>query len=89
MDEELNTVYKLAIDSMPKVNKTDSRKEQEQLRKSQRAWLKYKRENCNLIGGFKGGSNPWVSFFAADCERNEVKNRIEFLKKVASGTFKH
>ena len=89
LDRELNRVYKLALEAMPERNNNDRRKEQEQLRKSQRAWLKYKDDNCALVGGLEGGSNLWVTHFAALCEEKELTNRIEFLKGIADGKYLH
>jgi uncharacterized protein YecT (DUF1311 family) len=67
----------------------DTRKGREQLRKSQRAWLIYKNEQCALEGGLEGGSNSWVSTFAGDCEEKEYKSRIKLLQSVANGDFKN
>jgi uncharacterized protein YecT (DUF1311 family) len=61
LDDELNRVYKLALTAMPAKDDQDIRKGREQLRKSQRAWLVYVREECDLEGGLQGGSNSWVS----------------------------
>jgi uncharacterized protein YecT (DUF1311 family) len=83
LDQELNRVYKLALTALPAKDDQDSRKEQEQLRKSQRAWLRYKDDNCALVGGLEGGSNLSVTHFAALCEKEEVERRIEFLKGIA------
>lgn len=63
----------------------DVRKEREQLRKSQRAWLKFKDDNCALVGGLEGGSNPNVTFSGMICMENELKQRIQFLKRIADG----
>jgi len=89
LDRELNRIYKLALQARPEQDNADDRKSRAQLRKSQRAWLVYKRENCALQGGLQGGSNAWVSTFAGLCEKQELADRIEFLKKVANGAFDH
>jgi uncharacterized protein YecT (DUF1311 family) len=89
LDRELNRVYKLALEAMPEKSNSDHRKEQEQLRKSQRAWLKYKDDNCALVGGLEGGSNLWVTHFAGLCEEKEVSSRIVFLKGIADGKYLH
>ena len=70
---------------MPERDPQDSRRDQEQLRKSERAWLTYMHEDCALQGGMQGGSNAWVSTFAGLCEEKELKNRIDFLKSIADG----
>jgi uncharacterized protein YecT (DUF1311 family) len=85
LDAELNRVYKLALASMPEQDPQDSRRDQEQLRKSERAWLAYMHEDCALQGGMEGGSNAWVSTFAGLCEEKALKSRIEFLKSIAEG----
>jgi uncharacterized protein YecT (DUF1311 family) len=84
LDKELNITYQAALAAMPKTSSDDVRKEQQQLRKSQRAWLKYKDENCALVGGIEGGNNAWVTKFAATCEVNAVSERIKFLKTIAN-----
>jgi len=85
LDSELNEVYKQALGMLPEKETQDERKEKEQLRKSQRAWLKFKDENCALIGGLQGGNNLWVTHFAALCEEQQLKERIQFLKDIADG----
>jgi uncharacterized protein YecT (DUF1311 family) len=87
LDDELNRVYKLALASMPEQDQQDSRKGREQLRKSQRTWLMYVREQCALEGGQQGGSNSWVSTFAGECQEREYKSRIGFLKSIAEHSF--
>jgi uncharacterized protein YecT (DUF1311 family) len=84
-DRELNQVYKRALAALPEKDNSDDRKARTQLVKSQRAWLKYRDENCTLIGGQEGGSNLWVTHFAALCEKNETAERIKFLKSIADG----
>lgn len=84
-DQELNQVYKLALAALPEKSNSDIRKEKYQLVKSQRAWLKYRDENCTLIGGQEGGSNLWVSHFAALCVQHETAERIKFLKTIGHG----
>lgn len=87
LDDQLNQSYQAALKTLPVQDQWDTRKNQEQLRKSQRAWLKYRDENCTLIGGLQGGSNLWVTQFAATCESAETKLRIKFLTRVAKGEF--
>ena len=84
LDGELNLVYRRALKKLPEKDMNDNRREREQLRKSQRAWLKYKTDNCTLVGALEGGSNLWVTHFAALCEERELKDRIKFLKDIAT-----
>jgi uncharacterized protein YecT (DUF1311 family) len=86
LDKEMNKVYQQALVARPAQDTSDSRKNREQLRRSQRAWLTYKKENCVLVGGLEGGSNLWVTHFAGQCEKEELERRIEFLKGVAQGS---
>jgi len=88
LDNNLNKVYKIALATMPEKDDSDNRKEREQLRKSQRAWLAYSREQCALEGGLEGGSNSWVSTFAGDCMEKELNSRINFLQSIVDGKFK-
>lgn len=83
LDKELNRVYPLALSKLPKEPHYDYRKGQLQLRKSQRAWLQFKTENCALVGGQEGGQdNSWVTFFVLECERDALKERIGYLKSI-------
>ena len=84
LDQELNRIYQFALAALPEHDQQDTRKEREQLRKSQRAWLKFKDENCTLIGAQDGGDNLWVTHFAALCEEKEMQERIKFLRTVAN-----
>jgi uncharacterized protein YecT (DUF1311 family) len=83
LDGEMNAVYRDALSALPVSDSQDSRKAREQLRRSQRAWLPYVRENCTLQGGQEGDSNLWVTYFAALCEERELRERIRFLKGIA------
>ncbi|MBI3095024.1 MAG: DUF1311 domain-containing protein [Rhodocyclales bacterium] len=86
LDSELNRTYQAALSAMPETSPQDRRKEREQLRKSQRAWLKYKQENCTLVGAIEGGSNLAVTHHAGLCEEEALKERISFLKGVADAS---
>lgn len=83
LDGELNKVYRLALNALPEKDPNDERRERTQLRKSQRAWLQYKTENCALVGGMEGSSNLWVTHFAALCEEQALRERIKFLNSIA------
>ena len=87
LNTELDSAYRQALNARPEKDGSDSRKDRDQLQKSQLVWLKYKDENCALIGGLEGGSNLWVTDFTAQCEKDEIQKRIEFLKRVANGEF--
>lgn len=87
LDAELNAAYQAALARLPDQDQWDIRKGKEQLRKSQRAWLKFKDENCALEGGLAGGSNLAVSEFANLCAARELAARIKFLRRVADGGF--
>jgi|EndMetStandDraft_4_1072995.scaffolds.fasta_scaffold14418_4 uncharacterized protein YecT (DUF1311 family) len=88
LDAEMNVIYQKALARLPDRDEQDSRKQREQLRRSQRAWVPYMRENCTLIGGQEGGSNLWVSYFAAMCEERELRQRIQFLEGIAGAESK-
>ena len=86
LDAELNRTYHAALSSMPEKSPQDHRKEREQLRKSQRAWLKYKDENCTLVGAIEGESNLSVTHHAGLCEEKALRERIAFLKGIADAS---
>jgi len=87
LDDELNQAYQAALAKRPEKDAWDSRKEREQLRKSQRAWLKLREENCTLIGGLEGGNNLWVSEFISHCVQEETIARTKFLRRIANDEF--
>ena len=55
----------------------------EALKTQQSAWLKYKSEECELIGSLTGAGGSWPSTFANQCEVNHVEQRI---RRVRSAT---
>lgn len=89
LDNQLNDVYERSLTFFPEKDNLDERKSREQLRRSQQAWLKYKDENCSLLGGLQGGSNLSVTYFAALCEEQQLKDRIQFMKDIIEGVYKY
>jgi uncharacterized protein YecT (DUF1311 family) len=87
LNEKVDSAYRKALYARPERDDFDLRKNRDQLRKSQVAWLAYKDENCTLVGGLEGGSNLWVTQFSAECEIDEIEKRIDFLQRVANGSF--
>lgn len=83
LDSQLDVAYQHALDRLPEHDEMDLRKKKEQLRKSQRAWLQYKNDNCILVGGLEGGSSPNITLAAMLCMEQELKRRIEFLSRIA------
>lgn len=83
LDDALNAVYAKALAALPARNADEPRKTREQLRKSQRAWLVFIKENCALEGGQQGGSSAWVNTFSRACKAEAVGERITFLKNMA------
>ncbi|MBC2732437.1 lysozyme inhibitor LprI family protein [Thiobacillus sp.] len=83
LDKNMNANYRRALDMLLEKNGSDTRKERGQLRRSQRAWLKFKDENCALVGGLKGESNLSASHFAALCEKQAIEERVNFLEQIA------
>lgn len=88
LDVEMNRVFKAALSRLPKQSSQDSRKEQKQLHLSQLAWLKYKNENCALLGGLEGKSSQNITFNALLCMEHESRERIKFLNGIANAQAK-
>lgn len=81
LEVELNRTYQKALKALPE--SADNRYQgQAQLRRSQRAWLTYRSEQCALEGGMEGGGDLWVKLFTAECQVKETEARIQFLKQV-------
>jgi len=55
------------------------------LRSSQAAWLQYKAANCPLMGAIQGGSNLWITHFAAirDPPHRRPRRRIDGRRRYA------
>jgi uncharacterized protein YecT (DUF1311 family) len=86
LDVELNKTYRLALSQLPRQSNQDIREEKRQLRLSQQAWLKYRDENCALLGSLEGGMGQTVIFNTLLCLEHETKERIEFLKGIANAS---
>lgn len=76
----LDVLFAAALKRLPESGELDSRKARQQLVLAQKAWRDYVDKNCDFIGGQQGGSNPWVSYFAAECVIEETQKRIDFFK---------
>jgi len=83
LDGTLNDVYAKALAALPAYGEDDPRKEREQLRRSQRAWLVLVKENCALEGGQQGGTHAWVNTFSRTCKAQALNERTTFLKTIA------
>jgi uncharacterized protein YecT (DUF1311 family) len=46
------------------------------LKTQQVAWLKYRTEECELIGALTGAGGTWPSTYAKKCEVNHTDQRI-------------
>ncbi len=80
LDSELNGKYAKALSKLP-LEESDIRFTQDQLRKSQRAWLKYVDENCSLVGALDvwGGTTNSITYHSLLCRVQSYTERIEFL----------
>ena len=46
------------------------------LKNQQVAWLKYRSEECTLIGSLTGAGGTWPSAYASRCELNHTEQRL-------------
>lgn len=46
------------------------------LKTQQTAWLKYRTEECELIGSLTGAGGSWPSTWALDCEVKHTRSRL-------------
>lgn len=46
------------------------------LKNQQVAWLKYRSEECALIGALTGAGGTWPSTYAIECEVNHTDQRL-------------
>lgn len=51
---------------------------------SERSWKSSMEDSCSFSGSQRGGSPLWVNIFTAECEINEIKQRIDFYKAILS-----
>ena len=82
LDKDINAAYKHALTLLPELSGPDAAKGREQLKKSQRVWLQYKEEHCEVVGGQHGGSEDDMSLAAELCEVALQKERLQFLKGI-------
>jgi uncharacterized protein YecT (DUF1311 family) len=76
----LDQLYSAALARAPVQDPTDARRSRAQLGKAEAAWADYVEANCAYVGGIEGGSNSWISVFAATCVRDAYLRRIEFFR---------
>jgi uncharacterized protein YecT (DUF1311 family) len=50
------------------------------LKSQQEAWLKYRTEECELIGSLTGAGGTWPSTYANRCERNHTELRLRRVR---------
>jgi|GEM_PF-6158054 len=82
LDKDINAAYKHALTLLPETSGAEAPKGREQLKKSQRVWLQYKEEHCEVVGGQHGGSEDDMSLAAELCEVALQKERLQFLKGI-------
>jgi uncharacterized protein YecT (DUF1311 family) len=50
------------------------------LKTQHEAWLKYRTEECELIGSLTGAGGTWPSTYANKCEVNHTKQRLRRVR---------
>ena len=50
------------------------------LRAQQAAWLKYRTEECELVGSLTGAGGSWPSTYANRCELNHTEQRLRRVR---------
>lgn len=50
------------------------------LRTQQAAWLKYRTEECELVGSLTGAGGSWPSTYANRCELNHTEQRLRRVR---------
>lgn len=54
------------------------------LKTQQVAWLKYRTEECELIGSLTGAGGSWPSTYANQCEMNHTQLRLRRISSAIS-----
>lgn len=50
------------------------------LKTQQAAWLKYRTEECELVGSLTGAGGTWPSTYAIQCEVNHTDQRLRRIR---------
>jgi len=50
------------------------------LRAQQVAWLKYRSQECELVGSLTGAGGSWPSTYASQCDVNHTEQRIRRVR---------
>lgn len=50
------------------------------LKTQQAAWLKYRTEECELVGALTGAGGTWPSTYAVKCEANHTEQRLRRVR---------
>ena len=72
-------LIKLVVSSSTQENSVDGRL-LSALRTQQAAWLKYRTEECELIGSLTGAGGTWPSTYANRCEVNHTDQRLRRVR---------
>lgn len=54
------------------------------LKSQQNAWLKYRSEECELVGSLTGAGGSWSSTYAAKCDVNHAEQRLRRVRSAIS-----
>ncbi|KHL69035.1 hypothetical protein SF06_23710 [Pseudomonas flexibilis] len=82
LDEELAVAHKALIEQVGAAPVTDETPQPDgmltrALRDQQKAWLRYRAGECQLIGALTGAGGSWPSAYATDCELSLGQQRLE------------
>ena len=72
-------LVKLVTSSSTEENRVDVRL-LDALKTQQAAWLKYRKEECELVGSLTGAGGTWPSTYAAKCEVNQTDQRLRRVR---------
>jgi uncharacterized protein YecT (DUF1311 family) len=82
-DKALNAAYQQIIKKLPADQPDDYPKRA--LIAAQRAWIKYRDEECALVGETSGGVRMWKSAYDVSCRADMTENRTKELNKLFEG----
>lgn len=79
-DKQLNATYQRILKNLPK-DEPDNYPRRT-LIAAQRTWIKYRDDQCALVGEVSGGVRMWKSAYSSVCEADMTEARTKELKEL-------
>jgi uncharacterized protein YecT (DUF1311 family) len=80
-DKKLNATYEALLIKLKDVHHPEADNFNKGLIAAQRAWIKYRDENCQFHGSYTGGAPSWQAYYHIQCLANMTDAREKELQE--------